>query len=63
MGGGGWEAEGGNHLDSSSSVVPSLWDQNWYNPQGGPRLPLGEAWYPHAVPVMPLRAEKCILVV
>ena len=35
-----------NHLDSSSSAVPSVWDQNWYNPQGGPRLPLGAAWYP-----------------
>ena len=44
-GGGGWEAEV-NHLDSSSSAVPSVWDQNWYNPQGGPRLPSGAAWYP-----------------
>ena len=52
--GGGGEARAGgkpkenqsNHLDSSSSAVPSVWDQNWYNPQGGPRLPLGAAWYP-----------------
>ena len=27
-------------------LCPSVWDQNWYNPQGGPRLPLGAAWYP-----------------
>ena len=26
--------------------MPSVWDLNWYNPQGGPWLPLGAAWYP-----------------
>ena len=35
-----------NHLDSSSNAVPEVWDLNLYNPQGGPWLPLGAAWYP-----------------
>ena len=52
---GGWREEvvGGkvkagqrNHSDSSSSAVPLVWSLNWYNPQGGPRLPLGAVLYP-----------------
>ena len=55
--GAGGKAKAGqnNHLDSSSSAVPSVWDLYWYNPQGGPWLPLRV--------VMSLRAEKCILMV
>ena len=44
-GGGGWEAEG-RLKQPSSSAVPSVWDLNWYDPQSGPRLPLGAVWYP-----------------
>ena len=29
-----------------NGAVPSVWDPNWYNPQGEPRLMLGAAWYP-----------------
>ena len=35
-----------NHSDSRSTAVPSVWDLNWSNPQGVPRLTLGAAWYP-----------------